>query len=90
MDTNTTETILWQVLAALNFITIPAALYYFYRCRILEDGVFKAFHVIKHYHAGYYRMAHLSQTLRTYTKGLVRRINNLNRHQGDSDATHIA
>lgn len=91
METTTENAVqLWQALAALNLVTIPAALYYFYRCRALEDGVTKAMWIINYYHAGYYRMAALSGQLRTYTKGLVKRINRLQGHRGDSDAANIA
>jgi hypothetical protein len=74
----------------LNLFTIPAAIYYFYRCRMLEDGVSKALHVVKHYHAGYYRMAALADTLRGYSRGLVKRINKMQGHPGGSDAANIA
>lgn len=81
---------MWQAVAALNLITIPAALYYFYRCRVLESGVEKALYTIKHYHNRYYRTAALADTLRTYAKGLVKRLNNAQGHRGDSDHANIA
>lgn len=75
---------LWQALAALNLITIPAALYYFYRCRMLKDGVDAALAMVKHYHGGYYRMAALADTLRTYSRGLVERLNTLTETKPES------
>lgn len=80
----------WQAIAALNLITIPAAMYYFYRCKTLEDGIRGALGVVKHYHTGYYRMATLAGQLRTYSKGLVVRLNKARGHQGGSDAANIA
>lgn len=68
---------LYQALACLNLITIPAAVYYFYRCKILEGGLDNAFKYIRMAHARTQRMAEVTAVMRDYIRGLVARLNRM-------------
>lgn len=68
--------------ASLLLVLVPVTLYYFYKSRRLEEGVFSALKVIKHYHTLYYRTARAAFMLRSYAEGLVKRYNDLRHKKG--------